>query len=854
VLQKLTLTAILTLTGTMIAADPVTPAWTGFRGAEGSGVWPTAKPPSIWDGATGQNIRWKAPLANWGLGQPVVVKGKVIVMSDPGWKHDWPLLQCFDTATGKLAWGKELNSFDIYPDLPAAEKTELKTILSGYHEFNRKWYTAHFEFGLQTPEGRTQGMKLLAELGLLPVDAQVPNTFAEAMKLPGYGEKAEAAGKQWGKLAKIGWRAESWHTAGYASGLDCIGYTFPTPVTDGERIYIATGYDTFWCFDLDGKMIWGTPSPGSTVGDFCPRGKSPILYKNLMISDLGDRIRFIDKTNGKVLFMAQTTKGGYGLYTSPVIIRVADTDIVLCAGRDDLGGLSEIFAFRLPDGKALSVKGWSNPGGSMLVKYDAKDTVFFIGGGEHGGWEKKGEGEVVPPPAAVKFALADDTLHATVLWSGLMDSSYGTRRVRSHSGILYHDGKFYVCGVILDAVNGKRLGGEFGNGVEKASARGNHMQIANGLIYALDKDGDVFTDGKMEVFSLDGKPMAINKISSAKVEGEKRDQIRAQVKVNKDANKGVVAWGNFSYSCPFMIHDDTIFIRGNDELWCIANEAIASPLDDPALVASIVAAKDLPTLTPHLTAARPRYRREALLRLAVIKPSLPESVSKTITDMITQDLYQEVRAAAILALDACDPAGLAGWRVFVANCIAADKQTPWSNAMATARALGGKAMTPHIQRDLAIADPTTLFALISVANEAGLVMPSLVDRALDLMQTAPKERHNRLMLTAALYLVDTAKADPRSLPAVRQAKTITAEQIIRLLEWRLPVAEFPAFLEEQIRPGANLGENPNATASGLVANMIRRMEKAQAIPLLEKLGVARPDIKDRLSAIAKSLP
>jgi hypothetical protein len=36
--------------------------------------------------------------------------------------------------------------------------------------------------------------------------------------------------------------------------------------------------------------------------------------------------------------------------------------------------------------------------------------------------------------------------------------------------------------------------------------------------------------------------------------------------------------------------------------------------------------------------------------------------------------------------------------------------------------------------------------------------------------------------------------------------------------------------------------------------MIRRMEKAQAIPLLEKLGIARPEIKDNLSAIAKSLP
>ena len=76
-MRTLTLTAILALTGTLLTAEPTTPAWTGFRGPEGTGVWPTAKPPTTWDGATGKNIRWKVSLPNWGLGQPVVLKNKV---------------------------------------------------------------------------------------------------------------------------------------------------------------------------------------------------------------------------------------------------------------------------------------------------------------------------------------------------------------------------------------------------------------------------------------------------------------------------------------------------------------------------------------------------------------------------------------------------------------------------------------------------------------------------------------------------------------------------------------------------------------------------------------------------------
>jgi hypothetical protein len=248
---------------------------------------------------------------------------------------------------------------------------------------------------------------------------------------------------------------------------------------------------------------------------------------------------------------------------------MAETDLVLCAGKDDLGGLSEILAFRLPDGKAIPVKGWQNPGGSMLVKHDAKDTVFFIGGGEHGGWEKKAGGKtpipgVVPPPAAVKFAWSDDTLNATVLWSGIE----GGGMSKAHSGILYHDGKLHVTGYLLDANTGKILAGKPGRN-PGASARGNHMQIANGLIYGLTSDG---TNGKMEVFSLDGKSVATNLVPSAKVEGEKHDQIIAQDGPSKDADKGVVAWRWFSYSCPFMIHNDTIFIRSNDELWCIGQK------------------------------------------------------------------------------------------------------------------------------------------------------------------------------------------------------------------------------------------------------------------------------------------
>ena len=201
------------------AADPVTPAWTGFRGPEGTGVWVNAKPPTTWDGATDKNIRWKVSLPNLGLGQPVVMKNKVFVISEPGWKHDWPLLQCFDVASGKMAWEKELNTLDLLPDLPAAEKADLKQAIADVFTYDREWYLARWEFSQNTPEGKANGAKHMKGLGVIIPDNQVPETFAAVQKLAVDPAREELRKKQSQALGKIGWARDAWRHAGYASGL-----------------------------------------------------------------------------------------------------------------------------------------------------------------------------------------------------------------------------------------------------------------------------------------------------------------------------------------------------------------------------------------------------------------------------------------------------------------------------------------------------------------------------------------------------------------------------------------------------------------------------------------------------------
>lgn len=91
------------------------PAWTGYRGPDGTGVFTDAKP------LISPAIKWQVPVANHGNGSPLVIGNRVLVISEPGWKHDFPLLQCFDVATGKLLWEQLLDHLSATGKPPAEQ-------------------------------------------------------------------------------------------------------------------------------------------------------------------------------------------------------------------------------------------------------------------------------------------------------------------------------------------------------------------------------------------------------------------------------------------------------------------------------------------------------------------------------------------------------------------------------------------------------------------------------------------------------------------------------------------------------------------------------------------------------------
>jgi outer membrane protein assembly factor BamB len=503
----------------------------GYLG-DGSCVAP-GTPPTQWSAT--ENVKWRAPLANWGYGAPVVAARRVFVMTEPGWKHDFPLLNCFDSETGKLLWQREVNQLSA-TGLPDDRQQAVLKEFSGYLATWRGVYRCLHQFKSGDEDGARQGF---AAIGI-----EIDPTFSKA------GQVLRGAKLPSGVYPDAGFQTETWQHGG--GGIGCVGQCFPTPVTDGEHVYVATAWMGFACYDMDGNLKWLRFSPGGYGGqfgvDYCKFARSPLLYKDLLISDMADLVRAFDKRTGELKWSHDKTGGKCTTIVQPCIATVRGVDVLI----------SKNNAYRLPDGKELPVEGWELQGITRLVKSDERDVVFFTGGGEHGNWAEKGATDT-PPPVVARFTLQEDKLKAEVLWSGV-----GGKPTMGHTGIVYQNGKLYHPeGYIFEALTGRVLAGSWKR-EERATPETKHMLwIAGGHVYGVASSGtpkDGEPTGRCDVFTLDGRKVASNVLPTAKAESEKADQIIQQT--------GAAKW-EFSYSCPFAIVGDRIYIRSNDDLWCI---------------------------------------------------------------------------------------------------------------------------------------------------------------------------------------------------------------------------------------------------------------------------------------------
>ena len=209
------------------------PSWVGYRGPEGTGVFRDSNPPVDCDMKTGRNIRWRTPLPNWGNGSPLVIGGRAFVLSEPGWKHDWPVLTCLDVKTRKVLWEREVNHLPA-TGLPAQRQAE---VAKQWHDFHATWRDLYTAFNLAVVRKKAdEANALFAKHGC---------TFG-GHRGGGYGQLRNMRPKPSLDLKDAGLRGETWHH-GCGLGTDCIGMAFATPVSDGTAVWVTTTFGGAAC-------------------------------------------------------------------------------------------------------------------------------------------------------------------------------------------------------------------------------------------------------------------------------------------------------------------------------------------------------------------------------------------------------------------------------------------------------------------------------------------------------------------------------------------------------------------------------------------------------------------------------
>jgi outer membrane protein assembly factor BamB len=109
------------------------------------------------------------------------------------------------------------------------------------------------------------------------------------------------------RTGKILWDREVFHQpAGSAPIHPKNSHASPTPLTDGERLYVHFGHQGTACLSLDGRLIWSNRE--LTYAPVHGNGSSPILCDDVLVfsCDGGDKrfVAALDRTTGKVRWKA----------------------------------------------------------------------------------------------------------------------------------------------------------------------------------------------------------------------------------------------------------------------------------------------------------------------------------------------------------------------------------------------------------------------------------------------------------------------------------------------------------------------------------------------------------------------
>ncbi len=254
-------------------------------------------------GYESKNIVWETRLPLWSRAMPIIVGDKIFVMSEPD------ELVCLDKRDGKILWRRTNTFFDATP---------------------------------------------AAERAASPIFKEVEPVMEKMTQAMGYEEIFTLRRQMRDMLAKVDAKKYAWPKPGH---YPAHGFTTPTPVSDGQFVYVYLGLGTAACYDLDGNRRW-IVRVDDLASEGCFNNQSPVLAGDKFILYRGGYYRALDKRTGQTIWTSDLFSNGVDIYhgdkQSPSInwggsVVLARTD----DGTDVLLGPIKGKVCRVSDGKML---------------------------------------------------------------------------------------------------------------------------------------------------------------------------------------------------------------------------------------------------------------------------------------------------------------------------------------------------------------------------------------------------------------------------------------------------------------------------------------------------------------------
>ena len=109
-------------------------------------------------------------------------------------------------------------------------------------------------------------------------------------------------------------------------------FASPTPIVEGDRVYVHFGAFGTACITQSGEIVWKTRLEYDNGQH--GTGGSPVIYQDLLIVSCdGNDVQFVaalDKATGKVRW--KKTRAGYQAYTTPLVVSLPEGDQVISPG------------------------------------------------------------------------------------------------------------------------------------------------------------------------------------------------------------------------------------------------------------------------------------------------------------------------------------------------------------------------------------------------------------------------------------------------------------------------------------------------------------------------------------------